>query len=315
MTDPSNLPCLALKTITINSCKNVETLRRIKDLSCFKLLLVTGLWDIILRSWTSDHLSQNTVQCLLLQLVVVCLSKATKKTELSEGVGRGSRPRLSHFPVSPVSPPAFYKMGTGLTTSLQYKQRIQRNYQERLHVAYRILIETGRQGPARSSRDESGECYIACEQALHLGDIVKSTRAWGTREATRLRPLAASPLARPNRRACSQAKCYSFLFSSSCAPRVSLSPRAWLSLLVTRLKNACFAGNFKICFSQGLRYTLFKSVLVGSLIKSRWTSFRDFFRTKGSICRKSIWGHDKQRISMFGEFCKVCVDESESLSN
>ena len=235
MTDPSNLPCLALKTITIN----VETLRRIKDLSCFKLLLVTGLWDIILRSWTSDHLSQNTVQCLLLQLVVVCLSKATKKTELSEGVGRGSRPRLSHFPVSPVSPPAFYKMGTGLTTSLQYKQRIQRNYQERLHVAYRILIETGRQGPARSSRDESGECH-------------------------------------------------SFLFSSSCAPRVSLSPGAWLSLLVTRLKNACFAGNFKICFSQGFRYTLFKSFLVGSLIKSRWTSSRDFFRTKGSICQVDL---------------------------
>ena len=28
---------------------------------------------------------------------------------------------------------------------------------------------------------------IACEQALHLGDIVKSTRARGTREETRLR--------------------------------------------------------------------------------------------------------------------------------
>ena len=28
---------------------------------------------------------------------------------------------------------------------------------------------------------------VACEQALHLGDIVKSTRARGTREETRLR--------------------------------------------------------------------------------------------------------------------------------
>ena len=79
------------------SCKNVETLRRKNDLSCFKSLLVTGLWDTILtslcsslpfkvppsfehglvllatlirgegdikstRSWTGD-LSQNTVQC------------------------------------------------------------------------------------------------------------------------------------------------------------------------------------------------------------------------------------------------------------
>ena len=32
------------------SCKNVETLPRKNDLSCFKLPLVTGLWDIILTS-------------------------------------------------------------------------------------------------------------------------------------------------------------------------------------------------------------------------------------------------------------------------
>ena len=31
---------------------------------------------------------------------------------------------------------------------------------------------------------------LACEQALHLGDIVKSTRARGTREETRLRGAA-----------------------------------------------------------------------------------------------------------------------------
>ena len=76
------------------SCKNVETLSQKNNLSCFKSLLVTGLWDKILtsllppfkvvppsfehglvllatlkrggggvtstRSWT-DHLSQNTV--------------------------------------------------------------------------------------------------------------------------------------------------------------------------------------------------------------------------------------------------------------
>ena len=32
------------------SCKNVETLPRKNNLSCFKSLLVTGLWDVILTS-------------------------------------------------------------------------------------------------------------------------------------------------------------------------------------------------------------------------------------------------------------------------
>ena len=36
-----------------------------------------------------------------------------------------------------------------------------------------------------STHDNLTECHgIACEQALHLGDIVKSTRARGTREET-----------------------------------------------------------------------------------------------------------------------------------
>ena len=69
----------------------------------------------------------------------------------------------------------------------------------------------------------SGICeeeQIACEQALHLWDIVKSRRARGTREETRKRgrgrDLFSAPrgfaLARaacfalPNRRACSQAQ-------------------------------------------------------------------------------------------------------------
>ena len=64
------------------------------------------------------------------------------------------------------------------------------------------------------------ESPVAREQALHLGDIAKSRRARGTREETRkwgeagrgfpLRPrrsLARSRAARPNRRACSLAKC------------------------------------------------------------------------------------------------------------
>ena len=55
----------------------------------------------------------------------------------------------------------------------------------------------------------TGQMMLACEQALHLGDIVKSTRARGMREET---PFMASPLARaarfahPNMGACSQAK-------------------------------------------------------------------------------------------------------------
>ena len=53
---------------------------------------------------------------------------------------------------------------------------------------------------------------LACEQALHLGNIVKSRRKKGTREKTRKQAGAASLLARaarlsrPNMRAGSQAR-------------------------------------------------------------------------------------------------------------
>ena len=53
---------------------------------------------------------------------------------------------------------------------------------------------------------------LACEQDLHLGNIVKSRRTKGTREKTRKQAGAASLLARaarfsrPNMRACSQAR-------------------------------------------------------------------------------------------------------------
>ena len=53
---------------------------------------------------------------------------------------------------------------------------------------------------------------ISCEQALHLGDKVKTGRARGTREETRKRGVGvvggcprAALFVRPNRRACSQA--------------------------------------------------------------------------------------------------------------
>ena len=50
---------------------------------------------------------------------------------------------------------------------------------------------------------------LTCEQALHLGDIVKSRHARGDAKAPRLRCSLASAgaalFARPNRRACSQA--------------------------------------------------------------------------------------------------------------
>ena len=39
-----------IANIATTSCKKVETLPRKNDLSCFKLLLVTGLWDKILTS-------------------------------------------------------------------------------------------------------------------------------------------------------------------------------------------------------------------------------------------------------------------------
>ena len=83
---------------------------------------------------------------------------------------------------------------------------------------------------------------VACEQALHLGDIVKSIRARGTREETRLREAEAGKrkafagpsrlrrslarsraarFARPNRRACSQAKMNVAWFSLMWRPHVS----------------------------------------------------------------------------------------------
>ena len=51
--------------------------------------------------------------------------------------------------------------------------------------------------------------FLACKQALHLWDIVKSRRARGTRKETRKRGLGKrkafpQPLAQLNRRACSQ---------------------------------------------------------------------------------------------------------------
>ena len=42
----------------------------------------------------------------------------------------------------------------------------------------------------RLRRDDTVKEGLACEQALHLGDVVKSRRARGTREETRERVLA-----------------------------------------------------------------------------------------------------------------------------
>ena len=87
---PRNLKAWNFTLVATTSCKNVETHPQKNDLSCFKSLLVTRLWDIILasllpppshsklflrkgqrnitstRSWTG-HLCQSQV---LLQLVV-----------------------------------------------------------------------------------------------------------------------------------------------------------------------------------------------------------------------------------------------------
>ena len=45
-----NCQDIALKEVPTTSCKNVETLPWKNDLPCFKSLLVTSLWDIILTS-------------------------------------------------------------------------------------------------------------------------------------------------------------------------------------------------------------------------------------------------------------------------
>ena len=56
--------------------------------------------------------------------------------------------------------------------------------------------------------------YCSLRPSSPFEDIVKNRPTRGTRENTRKRPLAASPLARPNRRACSQARTIDgYLFS------------------------------------------------------------------------------------------------------
>ena len=47
---PRNLKAWNFTLVATISCKNVETHPQKNDLSCFKSLLVTGLWDIILTS-------------------------------------------------------------------------------------------------------------------------------------------------------------------------------------------------------------------------------------------------------------------------
>ena len=93
--------------VATTSCKNVETLSRKNNLSCFKSLLVTGLWDKILTSllppfkvvppsfehglvkgWRGGHKHKimdrpfkpkyGTVSQVLLQLVVACNRKVQK---------------------------------------------------------------------------------------------------------------------------------------------------------------------------------------------------------------------------------------------
>ena len=106
----------AYRRLATTSCKNVETLPRKNDPSCFKWLLVTGLWDIILttllppsqscspkfwawsciasifdKGWRGHHKDKimdrpfipkcGTVSQVLLQLVVATLSSSRSCTQ------------------------------------------------------------------------------------------------------------------------------------------------------------------------------------------------------------------------------------------
>ena len=101
---------------------------------------------------------------------------------------------------------------------------------------------------------------LACVQALHLGDIVKSTRTNGTGEEMRERgkgERSAARFARPNRRACSQAtesqvilsrkrresqaaRDFSTVLRDTCRPYVLQSRRNELKYSFNCQNRACF---------------------------------------------------------------------------
>ena len=107
----------------------------------------------------------------------------------------------------------------------KYRRDIRRHRQmKRLRKKKRLAERIAKAKLSGQPDDAVGWVSIACEQALHLGDIVKSRRARGTRARrdakvgdcpTRLRRSLtrsrAARFTRPNRRACSQAK-VSFLY-------------------------------------------------------------------------------------------------------
>ena len=59
---PRNLKAWNFTLVVTTSCKNVETLPRKNDLFCFKSLLVTGLWDIILTSLLPPSQSCSSIR-------------------------------------------------------------------------------------------------------------------------------------------------------------------------------------------------------------------------------------------------------------
>ena len=97
----------------------------------------------------------------------------------------------------------------------KYRRDIRRHRQmKRLRKKKRLEERMAKAKLSGQPDDAVGWVSIACEQALHLGDIVKSGRARGDAKArggpTRLRRSLtrsrAARFTRPNRRACSQAR-------------------------------------------------------------------------------------------------------------
>ena len=97
----------------------------------------------------------------------------------------------------------------------KYRRDIRRHRQmKRLRKKKRLEERMAKAKLSGKPDDAVGWVSIACEQALHLGDIVKSKRARGDAKArggpTRLRRSLkrsrAARFTRPNRRACSQAR-------------------------------------------------------------------------------------------------------------
>ena len=152
MTDPSNLPFLALKNHSYNQlqkCRDTPTNKR-------PFLLQIAASHRSVRYNTKKMyrpFSQNTVQCLKYfcnWLWCVWLRPLRKQSCLKASVVAPDP--IYHTFQSPQFPLCFLQDGNWA----YHKPAVRANNSTKLQSKASCCLETGRQGPAQSVRDESG---------------------------------------------------------------------------------------------------------------------------------------------------------------